>query len=434
MIASDAPQLYKVKPAWRNFILSFFEKKFDQEPVSIPYWHRAFRDTCASLIERGKATTTEQDELVETLRSKCAVHVTAHQRRRVKALLVELWVSGLPPVSEAWAPALAPRDPPTVSSAVSWPDAERPADMFTSAGALRLEYVRYIVHRFHEFEVYEIQSRQSTGHIIVEIAEKQLSLAEAALQTLSEAMLAQRVELLPSTVLRFVAKPERVTTNTVGEEDCFASCGNPFRGGSVGGFISLGGQTHMVTAQHVWSTLMTSQPDAPFILQHYLGAKVNDLGLDIALVAASGCECWNHMALLWQSEVEPRIREGESVWKVGAATGLTEGRMSEAVLDNVVANGQRYNRVIKVSWLDDMPFAKGGDCGSFYVVRRGAFYVPVAIHVNSLPGCSIGLSLQAMIEHFPVWRDSDWCFVNPPQAPLPPTVSLPAALSSVLLG
>lgn len=73
-MTTDALQLYKVKPAWRGFILSFFEKKFDHEPILIPYWHRAFRDTCATLIERGKmmTTTTEQQQvvLIESLRSK----------------------------------------------------------------------------------------------------------------------------------------------------------------------------------------------------------------------------------------------------------------------------------------------------------------------------------------------------------------------------
>lgn len=103
-------------------------------------------------------------------------------------------------------------------SSPPWPDAERPADMFTSTGALRLEYVNYIVHRFREFEVFEIQSRQSTGRITVEIAETQLGLADASLIALSRDMLEQGVELLPSTVLMFIAKNEMCIYITRQEE------------------------------------------------------------------------------------------------------------------------------------------------------------------------------------------------------------------------
>ena len=133
----------------------------------------------------------------------------------------------------------------------------------------------------------------------------------------------------------------------------------------------------MATAHHVWANASDAcqlKDSLSFTQQLYLGAKRNDLGLDIALIPASGCECRNSMALMWLPRVE--LKEGESVWKVGAATGLTEGRISEAVFDNVVTNGQLYNRVIKVSWMDDVPFAKGGDCGSFYVVRRGPSTFP----------------------------------------------------------
>jgi len=130
----------------------------------------------------------------------------------------------------------------------------------------------------------------------------------------------------------------------------------------------------------------------------------------------------NNLALAISANFDPP-QIGEIVWKIGSATGLTEGRISNTSAFNIRINQHFYSNMIEVKWLPDVKFAYSGDCGAVYVVRRDAFYCPIALHVNSDDDtcCSYGVPFYDNLTHIGMECITDhWEFINPPFSASPP--------------
>ena len=125
-----------------------------------------------------------------------------------------------------------------------------------------------------------------------------------------------------------------------------------------------------------------------------------------------------------------RFIVGETVYKIGTATGLTLGRLRSAETTfRSPTSRQLYRKVVEVEWMDECPFGVHGDCGSIYCVNRRGDFCPIAIHrvseevskeVDGVPGkvvlCSYGSSFRSALQIIESAIETDLAFVNAPYA------------------
>ena len=98
------------------------------------------------------------------------------------------------------------------------------------------------------------------------------------------------------------------------------------------------------------------------------------------------------------STEEINCEYGEEVYKVGRSTGLTIGKLAD-----LQASNAHVNNHIHVHWVSkETRFACDGDCGSLCYVKRGSWFVPIAIHRYSFHNEeSFGCSFTQALESFP---------------------------------
>jgi hypothetical protein len=115
--------------------------------------------------------------------------------------------------------------------------------------------------------------------------------------------------------------------------------------------------------------------------------------------------------------------KGTVVYKIGGSTGLTLGKLSVFRKPAEIVHGKTYALCTVVDWGGDASFAAPGDCGALYCVREGAFFVPLAIHVNSDFGRKLSVGVDFARNTELLLGDDGWGFSNPPSSPASPSAS-----------
>jgi hypothetical protein len=115
---------------------------------------------------------------------------------------------------------------------------------------------------------------------------------------------------------------------------------------------------------------------------------------------------YNLIPLKYVGDIDAlELQIGESVFKIGRSTGFTVGKLGSLQSTFRAACGFRYEDHVQVIWNEDgCRFAFSMDCGSLYCVKRGSFYVPIAIHRisddSASPTVSYGCSIWRAMELF----------------------------------
>ncbi len=107
-------------------------------------------------------------------------------------------------------------------------------------------------------------------------------------------------------------------------------------------------------------------------------------------------------------------REGETVYKIGARTGFTVGKLEATQTTwKDHTTGKTYDDVVAVAWEDGERFADFGDCGSLYFLKRGSTYPVLAIHRQSNDAISYGTNFNLAMDMLLPSASTEFRFLNP---------------------
>ncbi|RYG97416.1 hypothetical protein EON65_52910 [archaeon] len=205
--------------------------------------------------------------------------------------------------------------------------------------------------------------------------------------------------------------------------EMYLTSGCPWKVGTLGGVLQCNSRPYGVTAQHVQKCFQKAKTfevvddlevvaalsqDVDFAFFPLPDRKVTD-------DAEEGDD--GYMNLVAFSSDETTLNLGERVFKVGRSTGWTEGKLSSLNTDYYCVNSCKlFTSHIEVLWTDNQLYAATGDCGALYCVKRGRFYVPIAIHrVSALAGgFSYGTDFRTALAFFQ--PEEEKYFRNPPMS------------------
>jgi hypothetical protein len=90
------------------------------------------------------------------------------------------------------------------------------------------------------------------------------------------------------------------------------------------------------------------------------------------------------------------------VYKIGGATGLTIGKLSNySTCFRCPHSPERYQNCIEAKWDGECPFAFHGDCGALYCLKRDDAFIPIGIHRVSGVNFSYGSNFSVAMELLP---------------------------------
>jgi hypothetical protein len=254
--------------------------------------------------------------------------------------------------------------------------------------------------------------------IVIEVESSHTASVELFILSVSEELILGHYEnLLPFDLITVVSN-ENIVSETTVREDHFNSNGSPWKEGTLGGIISCGGDLYGITAGHVDKTT-----DAPFDESAEAVINIVDPFIDVSFFKFIGHDAdtaTNVLPLTLAPDVVLEV--GEVVFKHGKSTGLQTGILvSEAVDFLCPVSRKRFLNHVKVRWnADGSRFGFHGDCGSLYCVKRGAMYVPIAIHrlsADEIGGdgkFSYGCRFSDAMDYFTPGEENEVMFRNPP--------------------
>ena len=205
-----------------------------------------------------------------------------------------------------------------------------------------------------------------------------------------------------------------------GSEQAFCTLTSPVSNGSLGTHVvvsELVGQENGVCAMAMTCCHVVSETskETRITVEHPPIYEYKDPSIDIAFIRLPEMlDNYNSVAFYDLRSLfgDDRKLIGRYVFKIGAATGFTRGKIVEVNSGHLVSNAKQYHNAVRVAWVQGAQFAASGDCGSLYFVDFFGFHVPIAIHMYSGEGFSIGLDLCEALTS--LGRRAEVGYVNPP--------------------
>ena len=386
------------------------------------YWPRAVRDTVAEVIEQMKPDSP----LVLLLRENTSTYLTAKQRKEAVAAYIAALLKGywrLPP-----SPSVRTKPP-------EWPFISVNEDLLLRPGRMqvRLDVLAFLMHRLRQASI------QSSGITLTPDIRSDRPLVIWSATALSTDEIAHvfapnvdngDVDVLASDLIRWkIATPLAGPIHSVhGEEHD----GNISGGPTLGMFLRPKQSPNptepcmlALTAAHAVHGVGKARACEYSVVQK---VHLPDFGADAALIqlGEDHFASRNSCAIVFPNDTFTLVL-GERVWKIGAATGLTEGTLVSANWTGEIAKAQlhNYTNMIAVKWGthgEAIPerFASSGDSGALYVVRRGNAFVGIGLHVNTDDslGISVASPISTIVDFMPLLDAYEP--VNPPHSAIQP--------------
>lgn len=440
--------------------------QFFTKPLSSQYWPRSMRQ----FLERVLKTIGDRSEVWD-LFSRCAdqpvnsewihrhcdllsqkspCYVSVQERKVLGAVLRtfrlhrrELQLTLLPLVT-------SPQT--TESTSPIWPDDICDiTDMYRaiSGRSLRRDISSFYLHVLcsilndGEWKLKFLGSMKQTSTenerpISIEVVPHQVANVREFLDTVSSELKGKCANFLPNDLA--VVTPLLSMASMKINDEAFYTSGGIGKGGTLGGIFQQNAKLYGITCQHV---RRVSIPEYDLLCEPSGGYSHHSPELDCmffelktsSLLDGSSLmdneslgkgsaaatltdnslfpSLYNLLPLKTMKENDLLCEDNEEVYKMGKQTGLTIGRLSSmGTFFKDPFTGETYEDVVEVNWVRDQSrFAAHGDCGSLYCVRRGHWFVPIAIHRASGTSTSYGSKFSIALGLLP---DDDISFVNPP--------------------
>lgn len=424
-------------------------KYFDPTPLSKTYFPKAVRSFCTRLL----SCVSESETLLKIVH--CSTEQIANCINALNApnylpVAVKRMVESILRDIRLFQPNSfkVPREEQVISNdALLWPvDVGTVEDLMASVYKkdLRVDIENYVfafleqcVPHGPDGQIYKFtyEPNRTLKPIVVRVLPSTLHAVTAYLVSLSKHC--PTTELKPEDCIQVDSLEEGDEVGQDIVQEGMITSGCPYRSGTIGCIMSIRPDEEnaasatddqvstvdaiaekdmcALTCQHVNNSLLVM---TNFELAGDVLFKARDSKVDVALfklVNFDADKTFNIMRYKCADhEFAPKI--GEDVYKMGAHTGLTTGTLSHiSTYFTCASEARRYSNVVEVEWHADDIFAHSGDCGSLYAVKRGNFYIPIAIHVASGRNRSYGCSFLSTMECI-----SDGTrvagFVNAPQA------------------
>eukprot|EP01035_Chromulina_nebulosa_P023738 gene23738-30785_t len=221
-------------------------------------------------------------------------------------------------------------------------------------------------------------NQQSNSPIVIEVSVSHAEGVKREITTLSDSLLNSGCEnYLPINVAEVIAVAREYAFQK--REEGLTTTGN-----TAGHVHSIG--DYFFDSQCVNSTRQ---------LLVFSGSDDLELGAAFYKFASVGSHHFNVLPLKLMTTDEVNCEIGEEVYKLGRSTGLT---IADLQASNVYVN----NHILR-NWVSkESRFAFSEDCGSLYCVKRGSWFVPIAIHRYSFYNeVSFGCLFTQALEFFP---------------------------------
>lgn len=412
----------------------------DPKKLSSIYWPRSMRDFLKAILTyvlEKRPDILDNREDVEVLQSELckstSTYIHVKYRRVAFQLLNAIVVLQIKPTI----PFLYPSLPSGVAAGpFQWPTDITCADdlrAYFGSDSLRSDVLEYLFDflvqkaRMRSFQISFTPSNSKPISILCpssQVHELQLLLIEESHQL--EKIV---VDEVPFNLIEVQASDD---CHFVLKEDGFHTSGSPLLSGTLGAIFSINGPAAPsilgVTCAHVTSSSwplnvkLNVEDSNPVVFENLV---INTSELDAAIVYLKSTDDDRHISL-WNilTLADPTLHDivpvvGEEIYKIGAKTGLTIGRLaalSTSFTYDVSGRehqSKKYTNVVEVSWGVGENFAMPGDSGALYCIRRGNIFYPIAIHRVSDGKRSFGSKYATIMDFF---SDSlpDMSFRNPP--------------------
>ncbi len=409
-------------------LLEVIRKFFPKDRLSTVYWPRCLRDFIADIARQLAPTVKEEsyafdtEECIALMSKPTTEYIVVGYRKYVRAFLL----FALRHCSTR--PVLGPKpgEEELVPSS-GWPvDIVRSEDLREAIGsaALRSNVASFLFFVQRELSIQLAFSYVYDAEMPITLevpTEEQAKTVEGFLEAFGSDV---HRNLAPLEVIVVRSRPDLLSAIDVKEES-FLSSVAPLKRGTLGAILDAGGVRLGISCAHVMEGLLAGP-----IQTHFDGTdggrqRFSDLFPTVDRVDGQRADAalfrlpvdvvaFNAMKFCQLDDDVHRPVQGELVYKIGAKTGLTIGKLRDRSYTwQDMATSKVYREVVRVDWEDDH-FADFGDCGALYCIKRGSNFPVLGIHRNSAHRVSFGSDFSYAMELLlPATGAEEFAFVNP---------------------